>query len=259
MNVNRSDGNNNPAAISRRDFLWAGTAGAVGLGLSRAGQAAWADVAGARCDAVILLWMQGGVSHLDTFDPKPDAPSEIHGPFKAIGTNVPGIQLCEHLPRMARIADKIAFIRSMRHGEGAHERAKSHVLSGCKPLPGVIHPDIGSVVSEELGRRGLQLPQKDVAELPSRSVMCAAGERETLELAKEPEKVRDAYGDSSLGRKCLLARRLVEAGARFVMVDEGGWDHHFRAFDSLVTRLPQFDRAVSALLADLADRGLFDR
>jgi arylsulfatase A-like enzyme len=77
-----------------------------------------------------------------------------------------------------------------------------------------------------------------------------------LDLTREPERTREAYGNSSLGRKCLLARRLVEAGARFVAVDEDGWDHHFRAFDALKNRLPAFDQAVAALIADLGDRGL---
>lgn len=232
MNVNRSDGNSNGAAISRRDFLRAGTAGVVGLGGFHAGQPAWANAVGARCDSVILLWMQGGVSHLDTFDPKPDAPVETRGPFKAIGTNVPGIQLCEHLPRLARIADKIAFIRSMSHAEGAHERARSQMLSGWQWLRGI------SPSSAGLSRRG-------------RSTV--------FNLDAEPARIWEAYGDTSLGRKCLTARRLVEAGARFVTVEEDGWDHHFRVFDALKNRLPVFDRAVSALIGDLAGRGLLDR
>ena len=253
--VNRKAEDNINEAISRRDFVRLGTAGAVGLGLSHAGQPAWAGVASARCDSVILLWMQGGVSHLDTFDPKPDAPAEIRGPFKAIGTNVPGIQLCEHLPRMARLADKIAFIRSMGHGEGAHERARSHMLSGCKPLPGAGHPNLGAVISKALGVRG---------GVPCCVSMSGDGcfqprSRFALDLEAESEKTREAYGRTGFGRKCLLARRLVEAGTRFVAVEEEGWDHHFQVFDALRNRLPMFDRAVSALIGDLAERGLLDR
>jgi uncharacterized protein (DUF1501 family) len=208
--------NNTSGAISRREFL---RLGAVGVGSAGVATFARAGAAGARCDSVILLWMAGGVSHLDTFDPKPDAPAEIRGPFKAIATNVPGIQLCEHLPRLARMADKIAFIRSMHHGEGAHECARSLMLTGWERL--------GSA----------WLPGDDVSR----------------------QDAREAYGASDLGDKCLLARRLVEGGARFVMVEENGWDHHFRAFDSLANRLPVFDRAVSALIGDLAVRGLLDR
>ncbi|MBI5397493.1 MAG: DUF1501 domain-containing protein, partial [Verrucomicrobia bacterium] len=139
--------------ITRRDFVRAGAVGALGLaGFARPAAARAGD---APCQSVILLWMQGGVSHLDTFDPKPGAPAEIRGPFGVIPTNVPGIQLCEHLPRMARIADRIAFIRSMHHPEGAHERGMSYLLTGCRPEPAVNHPSLGAIVSKELGpRRG---------------------------------------------------------------------------------------------------------
>ncbi|MBI5817479.1 MAG: DUF1501 domain-containing protein [Verrucomicrobia bacterium] len=240
--------------ISRREFLQRGTAGVVGLGVGGSGRLAASD-SGARCGSVILLWMQGGVSHLDTFDPKPDAPADIRGPFKAIGTNVPGIQLCEHLPHMARIADKIAFIRSMHHTEGAHERGMSYMLSGCKPLPGISRPSLGAVISKTFGSSGsvpccVNVSGDGVFQRGS----CAA-----FDLNKEPERVREAYGNTGLGRKCLAARRLVEAGARFVSVEEVGWDHHFQAFGALKYRLPMLDRAVSALIGDLAGRGQFDR
>ncbi|MBI5686280.1 MAG: DUF1501 domain-containing protein [Verrucomicrobia bacterium] len=223
---------NSHAGVSRREFLRWGAAGAAGLEFSLRGQPAQAASARARCDSVILLWMQGGVSHLDTFDPKPDAPADIRGPFKAISTNVPGIQLCEHLPRMARMADKIAFIRSMRHAEGGHERGRSLMLDGWQRL------------------RGACLSSNGVSD---------HGSSAAFNVDAEPEKLREAYGDAALGRKCLAARRLVEAGARFVAVEEDGWDHHFRVFDALKNRLPALDRAVSALLSDLAGRGLLDR
>ena len=250
-NAENSDGHD----ISRRDFLRLGTAGAVGFGFLHERPLAQAASIGARCDSVILLWMQGGVSHLDTFDPKPDAPADIRGPFKAISTNVPGIQLCEHLPRMARVADKIAFIRSMHHAEGAHERGMSYMLSGCKPLPGISQPNLGAVISEALGSRGA---------VPRSIRLCDDGHFQhgscaAFDLGVEPARVREAYGSGGLGQKCLVARRLVEAGARFVAVEENGWDHHFRAFDALKNRLPPFDRAVSALIGDLADRGLLDK
>ncbi len=199
--------------------------------------------------------MQGGVSHLDTFDPKPDAPAEIRGPFRAISTNVPGIQLCEHLPRMARVSDKIAFIRSMHHTEGSHEHGMSYMLSGCKPLPGISHLGFGAVVSRTLAPRGVAPSCISV----SGDGFFQRGACAAFDLDVEPQRIQEAYGYTALGRKCLAARRLVEAGARFVTVEENGWDHHFRAFDSLVNRLPQFDRAVSALMVDLADRGLLDK
>ncbi len=240
--------------ISRREFIQRGTAGVVGLGLAGGSGLAAAD-GSARCDSVILLWMQGGVSHLDTFDPKPDAPADIRGPFQAINTNVPGIQLCEHLPRMARIADKIAFIRSMHHSEGAHERGISYMLTGCRPLPGVCQPNLGAVVSKALGSRGTAPCCVNV----SGDGVFRRGSCGAFGLDAEPARVREAYGDTGLGRKCLAARRLVEAGTRFVAVEEVGWDHHFQTFGALKHRLPVFDRAVSALIGDLADRGLLGK
>lgn len=214
VNTSRRAAKNTDKAISRRDFVRLGVAGAGFVGTAALGRA---GATGARCDSVILLWMAGGVSHLDTFDPKPDAPAEIRGPFKAIATNVPGIQICEHLPRLARLADKIAFIRSMHHSEGAHECARSLMLDGWERL------------------------------------------RPAFAAETEPGSAPEGCGRSEPGEKCLRARRLVEGGARFVMVEENGWDHHFRAFDSLANRLPAFDRAVSALIGDLAVRGLLER
>ncbi len=280
--------------VSRRDFIRTGVAGAAALGFD--GVVPRAQATGARCESVVVLWMQGGVSHLDTFDPKPDAPADIRGPFRAISTNVPGIQLCEHLPRMARLADKIAFIRSMSHGEGAHERGIRYGLSGRVPLPGIQLPSFDAVISAQLGGRdgvppsvsipgasagpepvvvgdlgharsgvsGMQLPQENIVEQgmsdgigsgENRDAMASARFRTALNLEREPGKIRAVYG-SGLGRQCLLARRLVEAGVRCVTVEENGWDHHFQAFDSLKRRLPVFDQAVSALIRDLDDRGL---
>lgn len=279
------------SGMTRRDFVRASAVGA--LGLAAAGRPASARSADAPCQSVILLWMQGGVSHLDTFDPKPAAPAEIRGPFAAISTEVPGIQLCEHLPHLARVADKIAFIRSLHHPEGAHERGMSYILTGCRPEPAVHHPSLGSIVSNELGPRRGAPPYVAVHGSSFAAAMGHLGagyldphhaplaldgnathdsfrvrntasprqtpvERAALDLSREPAKIRDAYGDSNLGRKCLLARRLIEAGSRFIAVDEDGWDHHFRAFDALKNRLPAFDKAVAALLSDLDDRGLLD-
>lgn len=215
------------AGVSRRRLLQLGATSALGLGFSTNERLAQSADATPRRHAVVLLWMQGGVSHLDTFDPKPDAPAAIRGPFKAINTNVPGIQLCEHLPRLARIADKIAFFRSMHHDEGAHERGRALMLDGCRRFR-ELSPTSTSIAS----------PANDP-------------QSHTVTL-------REVYGDSPIGRKCLAARQLVEAGAQFVTVEEDGWDHHFRAFDALRNRLPAFDRATSALIRDLDDRGLLD-
>src|SRR5204863_1145261 len=107
---------------SRRWFLQTGLAGLAGLslpGLLRC-RAAGATSAGADRKAVILIWLSGGPSHIDTWDPKPDAPAEIRGPFRSIATRVPGIQVCEHLPLTAQIMDKLAIIRSVDCSSSNH-------------------------------------------------------------------------------------------------------------------------------------------
>lgn len=131
----------------------------------------------------------------------------------------------------------------------------SYMLSGCKPLPDISQPSLGAVITEALGSRGAAPRSISLCGNDSfQPGLCAA-----FDSGAESARVREAYGSGGLGQKCLVARRLVEAGARFVAVEENGWDHHFRAFDALKNRLPAFDRAVSALIGDLADRGLLDR
>ena len=139
---------NRTSLFGRRDFLRIGSLGALGIsldGLLRAG--AQRDI------SCILLWQSGGCGHLDTFDLKPDAPKEIRGEFKPISTNVPGIQICEHLPFTAKQADKFTILRSMKSRENNHERAINYLLTGYLPLPTLEFPSVGSVISKELGSR----------------------------------------------------------------------------------------------------------
>src|SRR5207302_7793083 len=97
--------------------------------------------------------LAGGPSHVDTFDPKPDAPSEIRGEFGAIETNVSGIRISEHLPKTAKVMDKVALVRTLSSNIAAHEQASQYLLTGYKPLPTLEYPSYGSVVSKELGVR----------------------------------------------------------------------------------------------------------
>jgi hypothetical protein len=106
----------------------------------------------------ILLWMAGGPSQLDTFDMKPDAPAAIRGEFQPIATNVSGIQICEHLPRLAKQADKLALLRNMSTGEADHHRASYYLQTGYKILPNTNHPLLGSIVSAERDREASELP-----------------------------------------------------------------------------------------------------
>src|SRR5206468_6903974 len=102
----------------------------------------------ARPKSCILLWMAGGPSHIDTFDPKPDAPAEVRGDLKAIDTSVPGIQICEKFPRFAKLMQHAALLRGMSTDEPEHGRARIYVHTGYKPgASGVTHPLLGSMVS----------------------------------------------------------------------------------------------------------------
>ncbi len=142
---------------SRRTFLQCGVAGAAALLLSgRIGLAQTRPAApiatrprsGGRAKAVIQIWMWGGPSHLDTFDPKPDAGYDYCGPLnKPIATNVDGIRICELLPLLAKQADKYSIIRSMRHGINAHETASYIVQTGRPPGGRLVFPGVGAVVS----------------------------------------------------------------------------------------------------------------
>jgi hypothetical protein len=134
----RSAMNDSISRLSRRRLIQLGGAGYLGLnlgGLLRA-QAAGAEVNGARpIRACILLFYYGGPSHLDTYDLKPNAPAEVRGSFLPISTSVPGLQICEHLPRMARVMDKVAIVRSVHHNAHLHDSASIHALTG-RPLEG---------------------------------------------------------------------------------------------------------------------------
>jgi uncharacterized protein (DUF1501 family) len=144
--------------FDRRSFIRVGS-------LSVFGFLSWGDVlrlraqtaAGKRDISVIHLWLTGGMSHLDTFDPKPDADARYRSQFKPIETNVSGIRISEHLPRTAKLANKFAIIRSMTHRQAAHEAACNLILSGHDPLPTIQHPALQTVVAKELGPRN-ELP-----------------------------------------------------------------------------------------------------
>jgi uncharacterized protein (DUF1501 family) len=145
---------------SRRDFLRVSAAG-VGVSLSGwlgvlAGRAATAGVKHKSC---ILLWMDGGPSHLDTFDPKPDAPDNVRGQFKPIPTSVPGIQVSELFPKLAPLMHHAAILRGMSTAEGAHGRARYYMHTGYREgSGGLVHPSLGAIVSKELGSPEFPLP-----------------------------------------------------------------------------------------------------
>src|SRR5687768_3992331 len=139
--------------ISRRNFLHLGLLGGLGLSLSDFLRLR-ADARGtrpARATSCILIWLDGGPSHVDTFDLKPDAPSEVRSLFNPIPTSVPGIHICEHLPRTAQIMHEVALIRSLTHELGNHDTGARFLLTGNRPSPALEYPSLGSVVAREAG------------------------------------------------------------------------------------------------------------
>ena len=145
--------------LSRRDFVKLSAAGVLAASTS-----GWLDILAARAaasdakhKACILLWMDGGPSHKDTFDLKPGTAQG--GPFQPIPTSAPDIQISEHFPKLARLMHHGAIVRSMSTGEGAHGRAKYYMHTGYKEgVGGLVYPSLGSIVSKELGRREYPLP-----------------------------------------------------------------------------------------------------
>ncbi|MGA7411487.1 MAG: DUF1501 domain-containing protein [Bryobacteraceae bacterium] len=288
------------SGLRRRDLLRAASLQALGLGMAHLlGGDAKGSVGFARPDAAcILLMLVGGPSQLDTFDMKPDASSEVRGPYRPIKTNVPGIEISEIFPRTARQADKFAIIRSMHHDAiPMHDAGHQLMQTGRVSEAGIEYPHIGCVLSRLCGSKGVApfhvlLPGPVVntggglshgqsagflgAEFdPFIAEPASPGPRlmpsatsEAFNLNREPESVREKYGLNRFGQSCLMARRLVEAGTRFVTVnmfqsvfDQLTWDIHgskpFSPIGAYGGRVgPMFDLAYSALLQDLADRGL---
>lgn len=138
--------------VGRRDFLRAGVAGGAGLTLANYMQMAHADQISttAKAKSAIFINLNGGPSHMDTFDMKPDAPDEYRGDFKPIQTNVSGIYISEHLPKLAQQMDKFAILRGVSHSVAAHQLGTEYVNSGNRPLPSLEFPGYGAVVSKEL-------------------------------------------------------------------------------------------------------------
>jgi hypothetical protein len=276
--------------LTRRDFLRVGglSAGALGLSLTGLGPLAQAGAAAGdlRC---ILLFLVGGPSQLDTLDPKPAAPSDVRGPFRPIHTNVPGIDLCEHFPLMARMADRYALVRSVHHHEAPiHETGHQLMQTGFLFRGGQEYPHYGSVVSHLRGPTATGAPPFVVLPWPIGYTGVSVSHGQTagyldashapfvlqadLDLTGENENLRSRYGRSTFGQSCLLARRLVEDGVRFVTVNmfdtvfnEITWDCHADGGSLAVglgdyarTLCPMFDRAYTALLEDLQQRGMLD-
>lgn len=376
MNHNSHGRTNFAAPWNRRDLLRIGSLGISATcwpGL-RAVRGAEPVETSSRAKTVLLLWMAGGVTHIDSFDPKPEAPEEIRGTLSTIATKTPGLFFAETLPGLAAISDQFTLLRSYSHPNNDHFQSQAWALSGRPVTPAQIltEPNVGSVVSylhgprnglpgyiavpgitrpgppptnmfvggwlgaqyapfavggepdqpdftvgeksadpsplakEDLAPRALSIPAGlDTDRLVTRSQLrqvldqvARAADRSgaldamdghyenafhligsnavrgAFDLAQESDALRDDYGRTKIGGRCMLARRLVEAGARFVMVDYGYdndygnlWDNHAVPgqkqphISEMAKRgyhVAGIDRAFSALLRDLGTRGLLE-
>ena len=338
--------------VTRRDFLHAGALMPLGLtlpSLLRAEQGAKRPDADVNC---IMLFLVGGPSHIDTFDPKPSAPDEVRGPFKPIATKASGIKIAEIFPKVAGHADKFSVIRSVYHTATAvHDTGHQMMQTGRLFQGGIEYPHAGCVLGylkggrgelpahvllpKPIGRTGGNLPHghgagylgkpydpfilnadpnaadfkvpdllppdyipairaerrqkmREAVDAAAKAfeqsaqakqldenfhlayrLMSSPKARAAFALEQEPAAVRDRFGRTRFGQCCLLARRLIEAGVRFVTVnmfetvfDEITWDIHgskpFTDINEMAKQVaPNFDQAFSALLEDLSNRGLY--
>ncbi|MDO7677956.1 MAG: DUF1501 domain-containing protein [Pirellulales bacterium] len=152
--------------ISRRNFVRVGAITPLGLSLPRL-MAADADAKHARAKSVILIFLGGGLSHHDSFDMKPEAVEQIRGKYQSIATTVPGLNICELLPKTAQIMNTLTLVRSGTHENDHHETATNWVLSGRFGTPFGDHPAIGSIVAHETGFSGVVPPYVAVPKNPS--------------------------------------------------------------------------------------------
>ncbi|MBY0230104.1 MAG: DUF1501 domain-containing protein, partial [Gemmataceae bacterium] len=303
---------------SRRSFLRLGALAVGSLALPallRAGT-------GRKGKAVIMVYLNGGPSHLDMYDLKPDAPKEYRGEFKPIRTNVPGMDIGELLPMQAKIADKFALVRSMRFKQEGHTAPELYTgflrgdrpsigsvvskLHGGGPLPPYVYLGdanhvggpgflgkaheayIPGTKAGSLGRNpavpldrlaerktllktfdslkaGIDTTGPDAFTARALEMVTSNAARDAFDISREPARVRERYGP---GTEYLQARRLVEAGVPLVSITprnhgvpqrcNGQWDHHDHIFPCLRAILPAYDKALSALLLDLHERGLAD-
>lgn len=276
---------------SRRDFLQAGAVSAGALGLSLAESSSLASGSQGKERNCILLFLVGAPSQLDTWDPKPGAPSNVRGPFRPIRTSVPGIELSENFPRMAKLAQHFAILRSVHHAAAPiHETGHQLLQTGRLFRGGQEYPHIGSAMSYLFGSRSSApafavvpgpIGNTGVSVSHGQSAGCLGPRHEPVFLDprkpslrglphREKPQVQERYGKHPFGQSCLLARQLIEAGTRLVTVNmfetvfnEVTWDCHADGGslssdlqDYRDTLCPSFDLAYSALLEDLLERGL---
>jgi hypothetical protein len=315
--------------LSRRKFIQYSAKALLGVGLASSSGPLWASQTLRKPTArnVIYIYLSGGMSHIDTFDPKPSWKDQ--GPVQTIATNVSGIQFSGYLPNLAKRADKLAIIRSMYSNQGAHAPGEYFMHTSYEQRGTIRHPGLGAWLNSMSGKTNSTLPgniriggsnnapggagfldskyeplhlgspddglphvarhhsvddvelreRLAIAEMmdlsfhkkyPAKLVRAYGDVYEeaiklmnskdlvAFDLSQEPKLMRDVYGDTRLGKSCLLARRLVEHGVRFVEITHGGWDTHYDNHDLVPALTDPLDVSLSALLDDLHYRGLLD-
>lgn len=321
--------------VNRRSFLESLAKTAFGVSIlplseslfTSSAQAESTLAAAKKAEHVVYLFMNGAMSHIDTFDPKPG--QESGGETRAIKTSVAGLTIGEHLPELAARMDQLAVIRSMTTETGAHEQGRYLMRTSYKMIGSIRHPFMGSWLTHFEGKKNEDLPGSvligggnrhpaqgylpaTVAPAPvgnpatglqntkspkylneknfekrrrlisqfesnfkkkykntevkaysdyySEAVrLLKSPDLEAFDISKEDASVKENYGNNRIGQGCLLARRLIEKGVRFVELEQGGWDNHNDIYDSFGDRAGQLDKAIAALMDDLKQRGLLSK
>ena len=320
--------------FARRSFITGAAKAMLGIGampmlsqLAAASPAAPVKIGnkvGGKAKSVIYLYMDGGMSHLDTFDTKPGA--ETQGPVESIKTSADGVMISEYFPSLAKQMHNVAVINSMNSTQGSHGHGRYYMHTSYFKRGTIQHPDLGAWSSRmlkspkrslpsnvkiggsssglgagyfeskysalpigdpEAGLQYSQLykevtPNRFTARLKKLNDMNAGFSKKfdikqarayasmydeavslmkskdlaVFDLTQEKDEVRDRYGRGKFGQGCLLARRLVENGVKYIEVDNGGWDSHGNNFRQVEAKGAALDQALSALLADLEASGL---
>ncbi|MFC5454630.1 DUF1501 domain-containing protein [Prosthecobacter fluviatilis] len=319
--------------IARRDFMMRTAQAALGvtvmpsLNLAAAGTTGAGTPGFGKAKNVIFLWMGGGMTHIDTWDPKDGPTKGPTDPIKANAGSGNMDRLGGTMEKMAKIANKFSIIRSMSSKTGVHDQGTYVMKTGYEPRGTIVHPCIGAWASHFLGRiKGPTLPDsvvvnsgnafpgagffpttmspipisnpetglqnikpttsedqfkkrlsltdefdasfrkkfqsdevKSYSEFYDETVKLMKSEDlKAFDLSQEPQAVREKYGRNNFGQGALLARRLVQAGVRFVEVQSGGWDMHNTIDTALGTTAATMDNVFAALIEDLISNGLFE-
>jgi len=321
--------------MTRRDFVRLGALSAVGLSLPELlAQEAFGATQKPLAKNVVVVYLGGGLTHHDSFDPKPEAPAEIRGKYGVIPTKLAGIKFSDKMTELAKLTHLYALCRGQVTGSDHHETATQWMLTGNYGLmQGGDYPSLGAICAHELaplstlpphvaiprnasftwelgkaawlGERYESFKAGNVGDgnwqVPNLSLLPGVAEerltrrqsmrqaldnvakkfeysdsltsmdafqqkaaqlilspeaRKAFDLKAESDATQTKYGKDFWGRQLLLARRLVEANTRFVLVNQGGWDHHAKIYEGCDKALPDLDRSLAAFLSDMSERGL---